>query len=59
MPIYEYTCDDCENDINVKNKVPNPPEYVSCNKCEKNMRRVYSSPGIRLTGGGWSIKTRI
>ena len=43
MPIYEYTCPDCEIKFELIRPLSQSSEAASCPKCEKSAERVLSS----------------
>ncbi len=54
MPIYEYACQKCGNEVDVLQKMDDPPP-TKCEKCgakNKMVRRV-SRTSFVLKGGGW------
>lgn len=54
MPIYEYLCDACQNRLEVKQKVSDPPLAV-CERCGGALRKLISSPAIMFKGSGWYV----
>ena len=54
MPIYEYVCEDCEQIIELLQKVGAacPSECNSCGKSD-TMRKKVSQTSFQLKGGGW------
>jgi putative FmdB family regulatory protein len=53
MPIYEYRCRACHNQLEFIQKVTDAP-LTDCPKCgKKNLEKVVSSTSFRLKGGGW------
>ena len=54
MPIYEYKCTKCGNELEVMHKV-NDPSPTECPKChEANaLTRLMSRTSFQLKGGGW------
>ena len=53
MPIYEYQCQDCGEEIEVLQKISDPPA-VNCPACGKpSLRKKVSAAAFRLKGGGW------
>ena len=54
MPIYEYACDSCGNQFEVKQKFSDPP-VTSCEKCGEDVRKLISVPGIVFKGTGWYV----
>jgi len=51
MPIYEFKCDECENLIEIIQKIDDPAPL--CEKCEKVFVKVVSKNSFRLKGRGW------
>ena len=53
MPIYEYRCDNCGQEIEALQKLSEDP-LVHCPACNQDtlVKRV-SAAGFRLKGGGW------
>lgn len=54
MPIYEYQCETCNHQFEVKQKFSDQP-IESCVKCGKGVRKLISSPGIMFKGTGWYV----
>ena len=53
MPIYEYVCEACGNEMEAMQRMSESP-LVECPKCGKSaLRKKISAPGFRLKGGGW------
>ncbi|MDX2008981.1 MAG: zinc ribbon domain-containing protein [Myxococcaceae bacterium] len=54
MPIYEYRCQQCGNELEVMQKVSDPAP-VKCEKCgaENSHERLVSRTSFQLKGGGW------
>jgi len=53
MPIYEYQCQACENQIEALQKISDAP-LVNCPKCGKPaLKKKVSAPAFRLKGSGW------
>tara|TARA_B100001029_G_C14765605_1_gene288344 strand:- start:317 stop:607 length:291 start_codon:yes stop_codon:yes gene_type:complete len=53
MPIYDYKCSKCENEIEIIQKISDKPKDVCpmCNK--KGLKKQISAPSFRLKGSGW------
>lgn len=54
MPIYEYQCDSCSYQFEVKQSIKDDP-LAACERCGKPVRRLISSPGIMFKGSGWYV----
>ena len=53
MPIYEYKCQSCENELEKLQRLSDPP-LTDCPACdEPALRRLISAAGFRLKGEGW------
>jgi putative FmdB family regulatory protein len=53
MPFYEYRCDTCGHEMEIMQKMSDPP-VAECPACgEPNLRKLVSAAGFRLKGGGW------
>jgi putative FmdB family regulatory protein len=54
MPIYEYRCTKCGNELEVMQKISEPAPAV-CPKCaaEHSLERLVSRSSFQLKGGGW------
>lgn len=54
MPIYEYECETCRHQFEVRQKFSDPP-VKTCGKCGKRVRKLISAPGIMFKGTGWYV----
>jgi len=53
MPIYEYRCGLCGQELEVLQKVTEPP-LTDCPSCGKpGMQKLLTAAGFQLKGGGW------
>jgi putative FmdB family regulatory protein len=53
MPFYEYQCRHCGHQIEVMQKISEPP-MRKCPSCGRNgLSKLISAPVFRLKGGGW------
>ncbi|HDP88849.1 MAG TPA: zinc ribbon domain-containing protein [Thioalkalivibrio sp.] len=53
MPIYEYQCEACDEQMEAMQKMSDPA-LTDCPKCGKPaLRKLISAAGFRLSGGGW------
>lgn len=53
MPIYEYVCRECGEEVEKLQKLSDPP-LTECPVCGKSaLKRKISPAGFRLAGGGW------
>lgn len=54
MPIYEYQCDSCGYQFEVKQSIKDEA-LTTCERCGKSLQRLISSPGIMFKGSGWYV----
>ena len=54
MPIYEYQCQSCSYQFEVKQSIKDAA-LTTCERCGKSLRRLISSPGIMFKGSGWYV----
>lgn len=53
MPIYEYRCKHCGHELDVLQKLSEPP-VLCCPACNQDaLQRMVSAPRFRLKGAGW------
>lgn len=52
MPIYEYQCTECGNEIEVIQKV-DARAPGRCDKCSGRLKKKISRASFQLKGGGW------
>ncbi|MEZ5573386.1 MAG: zinc ribbon domain-containing protein [Halioglobus sp.] len=53
MPIYEYQCQACHEQLEALQKISDAP-LVKCPKCgEAALKKKVSAPAFRLKGSGW------
>lgn len=53
MPIYEYSCENCGNNLEVMQSIKDEPLLV-CPECKKpTLIKLVSAAAFRLKGGGW------
>lgn len=53
MPIYEYQCQKCGNELEALQKVSDEP-LLDCPECgSPSLRKKVSAVAFRLKGGGW------
>ena len=55
MPIYEYRCNACSHEVEVLQKLSDPP-LVTCPACGKDaLQKLVSAAGFQLKGSGWYV----
>src|ERR1700681_789171 len=52
VPIYSYTCTDC-NDVVEKRQSFTDPPLTTCEKCGGTLRKIIHPVGIVFKGSGW------
>lgn len=53
MPIYEFQCQSCGNEVEVLQKISDAP-LKDCSACgESTMKKMVSAAAFRLSGSGW------
>ena len=54
MPIYEYQCRECGAQVEVMQKISDPPP--SCESCDAGeMKKRISAPAFQFKGDGWYV----
>ena len=55
MPIYEYRCSACGHEVEVLQKISDPP-LIDCPSCGKaTLSKLVSAAGFQLKGSGWYV----
>jgi putative FmdB family regulatory protein len=54
VPIYEYECQKCGNQIEAWQKFSDPP-LTKCELCNGKMKKVISQTTFHLKGTGWYV----
>lgn len=52
MPVYEYRCNACDHQFELRQKFSDPPAD-SCPKCGGAVHKMVSTVAFSLKGGGW------
>jgi len=52
MPIYEYVCEKCGAQLEVLQKVSDPP-LKRCRSCRGKLEKIVSRTSFQLKGSGW------
>ncbi|MCP4186374.1 MAG: zinc ribbon domain-containing protein [Gammaproteobacteria bacterium] len=53
MPIYEYSCTDCDHNHEALQKLSDDP-LLDCPACGQSaLKKMISAPRFRLSGSGW------
>ena len=52
MPMYEYKCESCDNQFELRQKFSDPPA-TDCPQCGGKVNKLISSAAFALKGGGW------
>lgn len=54
MPIYEYKCQSCGLEIEVRQSVSDDP-LTTCEKCHGKLEKQWSLSGFQFKGAGWYV----
>jgi len=54
MPIYEYRCEKCGTNIEVIQKISDPP-LKRCSKCRGKLEKTLSRTSFQFKGSGWYV----
>jgi putative FmdB family regulatory protein len=54
MPIYEYGCQACGGELEILQRISDPPETV-CPTCHGALVRLVSLTSFQLKGSGWYL----
>ncbi|TXJ07863.1 MAG: FmdB family transcriptional regulator [Aeromicrobium sp.] len=52
MPIYQYRCQDCGSELEVKQSISDPA-LTTCPTCEGSLRKVFGAAGVVFKGSGF------
>ncbi len=52
MPLYEYRCEECNFEFEVRQKFSEAPKE-ECPKCGGKVKKLISQAAFTLKGGGW------
>lgn len=52
MPIYEYECQSCQQIIEARQSLADPP-LTTCPGCQGELCKIISQTSFQLKGGGW------
>ena len=53
MPIYDYKCSNCGQELEIIQKFSDKPKILCPNCGEESLTKLISAPSFRLKGGGW------
>ena len=53
MPIYEYECKQCHHQLDLMQKMSDPPAEQCPNCMQNSLVRLVSAAGFQLKGQGW------
>ncbi len=54
MPIYEYKCQQCGNQVEARQSVSDAP-LSACEKCHGRLEKQWSLSGFQFKGEGWYV----
>ena len=52
MPLYEYQCQSCKKQLEIMQKISDPPKK-KCPECGGKLTKLISASGFQLKGTGW------
>lgn len=55
MPIYQYKCEKCSCEFELRKSYNEDSDHVTCPECGKKARRVFCAPGIIFKGSGFYV----
>ena len=55
MPIYQYKCEKCDKEFELKKSFDDDSNHVTCPKCGKSAKRVFIPPAIIFKGSGFYV----
>ena len=58
MPTYEYNCKECGTYGSIFRTYKEDASGMNCPKCNTEMARLFTAPGIVFKGEGWAGKTK-
>jgi putative FmdB family regulatory protein len=56
MPTYEYSCNECGTYGSQHRTFKEGDGGMTCPKCNLEMSRIFSAPGLIFKGDGWGSK---
>ncbi|HEX2253285.1 MAG TPA: FmdB family zinc ribbon protein [Thermoanaerobaculia bacterium] len=54
MPIYEYKCEQCGEQLETMQRMSDPP-LTECPRCGGTLRKQISAPAFQFKGSGWYV----
>lgn len=54
MPIYEYICEQCDNHLEIIQKITEEP-LTTCPDCKGQLKKMISNTSFVLKGTGWYV----
>jgi len=55
LPIYEYKCEGCSCEFDVRKSFSDDSNHVVCPDCGKKAHRVFAAPAIIFKGSGFYV----
>jgi putative FmdB family regulatory protein len=55
LPVYQYKCEKCACEFELKKSFSDDSNHVTCPKCGKNARRVFMPTAIIFKGSGFYV----
>jgi len=55
LPVYQYKCEKCFREFEVKKSFNDDSNHVKCPECGKDAKRVFIAPAIIFKGSGFYV----
>jgi putative FmdB family regulatory protein len=55
LPIYQYKCDKCFCEFDIRKSFSDDSNHVTCPECGGKAERIFSPPGIIFKGSGFYV----
>jgi putative FmdB family regulatory protein len=53
MPVYEYTCIECDKTKEIKRSIVEEEYVIFCESCSNSMIRSWTVPSVQFKGSGF------
>jgi putative FmdB family regulatory protein len=55
LPLYQYKCEKCDHEFDLKKSFSDDSNHVHCPKCGEHAQRVFFAPSIIFKGSGFYV----
>ena len=55
MPIYQYKCEKCEHEFELRKSFSDDSNHVTCPQCGEHAERIFVPPAIIFKGSGFYV----